>query len=40
MDVVRRALLPLQLGGAAVLFILADVFLAGVRLREDVEGLV
>jgi len=34
------SLLPLQLGGAVVLFILADVFSAGVRLRDDVEGLV
>ena len=34
------SLLPLQLGSAVVLFILADVFSAGVRLRDDVEGLV
>jgi hypothetical protein len=32
--------LPLQMGTAFLLFILAEVFAAGVRLREDVEGLV
>jgi len=34
------SLWPIQLGAAVMLFILADVFSAGVRLREDVEGLV
>jgi len=32
--------LPVQFGTALLLFILAEVFAAGVRLREDVEGLV
>jgi len=34
------SLWPLQLGAAMLIMILAEVFAVGVRLREDVEGLV
>ena len=34
------SLMPVQFATGALLFVLAEVFAAGVRLREDVEGLV